>query len=135
MFFEIKNAMQNGEKLSMSIENKGDHLIVLVAFQGGDDASRTPLLLKGTAEEIDAAFEQQIAQFSEARSGLVSTLDAAKAVMAEAKKTATKTAASATKSCTAAKDDDPKPAVTASKKPAPEPKPVSDPVLDDLFGD
>lgn len=139
MFETLQNALQNGEKLSLSVERKGDGLVVLAAFQGGEEgAGRTPLLLKGPGVEIDAAFEQQILTFAEIHSGLVSTLDAVKSVMDEAKKDASKKAVAPTKAAKApsASADD-APAVTGatpSKPTKTAPAPVAeDPLLAELF--
>lgn len=125
MFDTIQNAINEGDKIRLSITRTAEGLRVLVNFEGGEGAARTPFILSGTGDEIDADFQRQLTDFSEAQHGLKSTLDAAKAVLESAKAEAAKKAA------------EPKPkkqaaATTPPQKSEETPKPSKDEEVDPL---
>lgn len=71
--------------------------------EGANAGLSTPLVLEGTAEELDAEFARLVESYSSSRKSLAEQLAAAEAVMQAAKETASKTASkAATKSSAAA---------------------------------
>jgi PRTRC genetic system protein E len=102
MFSSLYDLTANGRTLSVHITRVGPdadatlRVSVIPVVKDATDATKglaTPLVMEGTAAELDAEFATQLAQFQTTRAGLISTLDEAKKTMdaaAEAAKASAK---------------------------------------------
>ncbi|KVK89452.1 PRTRC system protein E [Burkholderia sp. MSMB1498] len=82
MFHELEPLIRSAEKLSLSLTTDGDLIVVFVAPQGGNDAAlRQPLILKGTAAELEEGFATAIGGFTAARKSLEEQVAATIAIL------------------------------------------------------
>ncbi|SAK57678.1 hypothetical protein AWB76_02494 [Caballeronia temeraria] len=99
MFVAIEPLLRNCAKLTLSLQMKGDEMIVCVMPQGTakDAAMLQPLALTATAAELDAGFADALAAYTGAHASLAEQVAATTAILEAAKTTqvakATKTLA------------------------------------------
>jgi PRTRC genetic system protein E len=102
MFVAIEPLLRNCTKLSLSLQMKGDEMIVCVMPQGtaNDVAMLQPLALAAPAAELDAGFADALAAYTGAHASLAEQVAATTAILEAAKTTqvskATKTLAKGT---------------------------------------
>jgi PRTRC genetic system protein E len=99
MFVAIEPLLRNCAKLTLSLQMKGDQMIVCVMPQGTakDAAMLQPLALTALAAELDAGFVDALAVYTGAHASLAEQVAATTAILEAAKTTqgskATKTLA------------------------------------------
>jgi len=99
MFVAIEPLLRNWAKLTLSLQMKGDEMVVFVMPQGTakDAAMLQPLALTASAAELDAGFADALAAYAGAHASLAEQVAATTAILEAAKTTqvskATKTLA------------------------------------------
>ena len=99
MFVAIEPLLRNCAKLTLSLQMKGDEMVVFVMPQGTakDAAMLQPLALTASAAELDAGFADALAAYAGAHASLAEQVAATTAILEAAKTTqvskATKTLA------------------------------------------
>ena len=99
MFVAIEPLLRNCAKLTLSLQMKGDEMVVFVMPQGTakDAAMLQPLALTASAAELDAGFTDALAAYAGAHASLAEQVAATTAILEAAKTTqvskATKTLA------------------------------------------
>ena len=99
MFVAIEPLLRNCTKLTLSLQMKGDEMVVCVMPQGTakDAAMLQPLALTAPAAELDAGFADALAAYTGAHASLAEQVAATTAILEAAKTTqvskATKTLA------------------------------------------
>lgn len=100
MFFSsIKRLLQGNDAVRVDLSTDGELITVTVqpmASKGASEgALKLPLVLTGTADELDAGFVDAISQFSSVRKSLADQLAQTKAVLESATKQSAATAVKA----------------------------------------
>ncbi|MGU7775653.1 PRTRC system protein E [Burkholderia sp. MR1-5-21] len=146
MFQALEPLIRSAGKLTLSLAMDGDNVVVFLTPQGGKDAAlRQPLILKGTAAELDEGFAAAITSYSTAHKSLEeqvaatnAILDAQKATqVTKAQKALTKGSKASTSSTASGSDDEgddeddegDQPASSASAAPVAESKPAGTDLL------
>jgi PRTRC genetic system protein E len=99
MFVAIESLLRNCAKLTLSLQMKGEEMVVCVMPQGTakDAAMLQPLALTASAVELDAGFADALAAYTGAHASLAEQVAATTAILEAAKTTqvakATKTLA------------------------------------------
>ncbi|MDR5762975.1 PRTRC system protein E [Caballeronia sp. LZ035] len=99
MFVAIESLLRNCAKLTLSLQMKGEEMLVCVMPQGTakDAAMLQPLALTASAVELDAGFADTLAAYTGAHASLAEQVAATTAILEAAKTTqvakATKTLA------------------------------------------
>ncbi|WP_321794601.1 PRTRC system protein E, partial [Caballeronia sp. J97] len=89
MFIAIEPLLRHCEKLTLSLQMKGDQMVVCVMPQGKskDAAMLHPLALTASAAELDAGFIDALAAYTGAHASLAEQVAATTAILEAAKTT------------------------------------------------
>jgi PRTRC genetic system protein E len=89
MFVEIEPLLRTCSKLTLSLQMKGDEMVVFVMPQGSakDAAMLQPLALTASAAELDAGFADALASYTGAHASLAEQVAATTAILESAQKT------------------------------------------------
>jgi PRTRC genetic system protein E len=89
MFVEIEPLLRTCAKLTLSLQMKGDEMVVFVMPQGTakDAVMLQPLALTAVAAELDAGFAQALATYTGAHTSLAEQVAATAAILEAAQKT------------------------------------------------
>jgi PRTRC genetic system protein E len=89
MFVDIEPLLRTCTKLTLSMQMKGDEMVVFVMPQGtaNDTAMLQPLALTAPAAELDADFAQVLATYTGAHASLAEQVAATAAILEAAQKT------------------------------------------------
>jgi PRTRC genetic system protein E len=89
MFVDIEPLLRTCTKLTLSMQMKGDEMVVFVMPQGTakDTAMLQPLALTAPAAELDAGFAQALATYTGAHASLAEQVAATAAILEAAQKT------------------------------------------------
>jgi PRTRC genetic system protein E len=111
MFVSIEPLLRSCTKLTLSLQMKGDDMVVFVKPEGSakDAAMLQPLVLTAAAAELDAGFADALAGYTGVRASLADQVAATTAILEAAQKTQV---SKATKALSGGKT---KPATTADE--------------------
>lgn len=89
MFVAIEPLLRNCARLTLSLQMKGDEMVVFVMPQGTakDAAMLQPLALTASAAELDAGFTDALAAYAGAHASLAEQVAATTAILEAAKTT------------------------------------------------
>ena len=96
MFQILKTILSSGSSISLSITaNSDESLSVIVVPKGSSGTMAMPLVLTGTAAELDEGFAEAISTFGEARKSLAEQIEVTTSLLAAAEQDSAKQAVSA----------------------------------------
>jgi PRTRC genetic system protein E len=89
MFVSIEPLLRSCTKLTLSLQMKGDDVVVFVKPEGSakDAAMLQPLVLTASAAELDAGFADALAGYTGVRASLADQVAATAAILEAAQKT------------------------------------------------
>lgn len=89
MFVSIEPLLRTCTKLTLSLQMKGDEMVVFVKPEGSvkDAAMLQPLVLTASAAELEAGFAEAIAGYTGVRASLADQVAATTAILEAAQKT------------------------------------------------
>ena len=89
MFVSLEPLLRSCTKLTLSLQMKGDDVVVFVKPEGSakDAAMLQPLVLTASAAELDAGFADALAGYTGVRASLVDQVAATTAILEAAQKT------------------------------------------------
>ena len=89
MFVSLEPLLRSCTKLTLSLQMKGDDVVVFVKPEGSanDAAMLQPLVLTASAAELDAGFADALANYTGVRASLADQVAATTAILEAAQKT------------------------------------------------
>lgn len=89
MFTTLEALVRASSKLNLTLRMDGDQMVVVVVpmGEGKDAALRQPLIITGTAIELDAGFVDAVQSYSVAHRSLAEQIETTTAILLEAEKT------------------------------------------------